>query len=331
MKNISLHGSSILFSENNSFFKPAETAEAMVIDEKVLMLHSHHLPNIPAFPITASEQNKTPETVTAIHRFLLKQNIDRHSAILGIGGGIVCDITGFAASTFFRGISFGLIPTTLLAQTDAAIGGKNGVNLDGFKNIVGTVTQPKWVGITPLFLSTLPDREIRNGLIEMIKHAIIASPALFALIEKHIDKLLSLHTEILSKALSLSIDIKVAVVTKDEREQGQRKVLNLGHTVGHAIEATHSTISHGEAVAAGILYAIRLSRERNYISSTDYQRIKRLIQTVFPGNRHNNAVWPSALKADKKKNGNTIDFIMPRAIGSVDIVSLTPDEIISVI
>ena len=185
--------------------------------------------------------------------------------MVGIGGGIVCDVAGFAASTYMRGIRFGFVPSTLLAQADAAIGGKNGVNVGGIKNIAGVFKQPEFVLVAFELLKTLPRSERLCGLAEIVKHAVIASGDLFAFLERETDALLALDPAALHRALAESIRIKSAIVSADAKEGGERRKLNFGHTLGHAIEKEIG-IPHGEAVSIGMVAAARISAARGMIS-----------------------------------------------------------------
>ncbi len=202
--------------------------------------------------IPTGEEHKTLETVETIYRRLVEIGADRRTYIVGVGGGIVTDITGFAASTYLRGVEFGFVATSLLAQVDASVGGKNGVNVGGFKNMAGVFNQPDFVLCDTGALSTLPPREFRAGLAEMIKAGIIADPALFEILENHSPEELLADSELLTRAIVAAIRVKADIVEADETEKGERRKLNLGHTVAHAIEKLTRDYNHGEAVGVGL-------------------------------------------------------------------------------
>lgn len=295
-----------------------------IVDENVFAKHGQRLPkNIPLIILKAGENQKNLATVARIYGQLLKQKADRQTFILCVGGGVACDISGYVASTFMRGLDFGLLPTTLLAQTDAAIGGKNGVNFRGYKNIIGLIRQPDFVLCDSSFLATLPKKEILCGLAEITKHAVIASPDLFKLLETHSAKIMQINPSIMAKVMARSLPIKLAIVEADEREKGERKKLNFGHTLGHALEKV-VTISHGEAVSAGMCFAAMLSQRYSGLRACEYERLLALLRAL-----HLPLQVPVAkqrLKAaifhDKKRHGGAIDFVMLERIGKTRIVSL---------
>jgi 3-dehydroquinate synthase len=228
--------------------------------------------------IGTGEGNKTLDTVGDIYRQLIEMGADRRTYIVGFGGGIVTDIAGFAASTFMRGLDFGFVATSLLAQVDASVGGKNGVNVGGFKNMAGVFSQPDFVLCDTGVLRTLPPREFRAGLAEMIKAGIVADPELFALLESHSpDELLATH-ELLTQVVVAAIRVKAAIVEADEREGGVRRKLNLGHTVGHAVEKLTREFNHGEAVAIGLVAIADASVRLGVLAAADRDRILRVVE-----------------------------------------------------
>ena len=224
----------------------------VVTDEVVEALYPDLLPHYPHICIPYGEQHKTLTTVESIHRRLLALGADRKSFLLAVGGGIVTDTAGFAASTYMRGIRFGFLSTTLLGQVDASVGGKNGVNVDGYKNMAGTFTQPEFVVCDTTMLRTLPEREFRAGLAEVVKSAIIADPNLFERLEQTSFAQLRSDEALLEQVVRAAVGVKVAIVERDEREAGERRLLNLGHTLAHAIEKCSHAMNHGEAVAVGM-------------------------------------------------------------------------------
>jgi 3-dehydroquinate synthase len=301
---------------------------ALVVDANVRRLHGARLPDWPLIEIEASEAAKTLATFERLTRALIELGVDRSTLIVGIGGGITCDLTGFVGSTLLRGLPFGLVPTTLLAQVDAAVGGKNGVNLDGLKNLVGTVTQPEFVLSDHSVLATLPPREVRCGIAEAIKTAVVGDAALFELIEVGLDALLQCDREVAARVVEGAVRTKVRIVAGDERDQGQRRLLNFGHTLGHAIEKVFR-LSHGEAVAAGMTAAGRISVQRGLLPAREGQRLERLIARAglpvsCPPGR-----WPDLVEAighDKKRLRRRQAGVLLRALGDGVIVDIGDDE-----
>ena len=283
----------------------------------------------PEAPFSQQPVNhQTVRYIESIYRWLLENNADRNSFILGIGGGVVCDIAGFVASTYMRGVEFGFVSTSLLSQVDASVGGKNGVDLDGYKNIIGTFTQPRFVLCDTRLLKTLPHEELVNGFAEMVKHALISDIKLFEQLEHDCIALLNLNQPEISKHIAESIRVKASIVTADERESGIRKLLNFGHTWGHAVE-TLTGISHGKAVSIGMEFACRLSMEKGLISNRDYLRIINLLQSFgLPTcmNIEPSRVFKTLVK-DKKRNANSIDFVLLMGIGVPKIETMALEEL----
>jgi 3-dehydroquinate synthase len=258
--------------------------------------------------------------------------VDRSSFIVGIGGGIVCDITGFVASTYLRGVRFGFVPTTLLSQVDAGIGGKNGVNFKGYKNMVGVFNQPEFVICDMNLLNSLPESEISCGFAEIIKHAAIADADLFSYLEGHYRKALKLDAEVLERLVYDSVLIKSSIVGRDERERGERRKLNFGHTFGHAIEKS-TGLSHGEAVSLGIVIASELSARKGLLPEKDRQRVEALLKKL----KLPTAVCIDrkgvldALRRDKKRKGDTISFVLLRGIGNAVVQQIPMRELEAVV
>ncbi|MCF8093347.1 MAG: 3-dehydroquinate synthase, partial [Desulfotignum sp.] len=220
----------------------------IITDENIKNHYAHAFPKAPVISIGTGEKIKTLATVEILLNRLVAIGCDRSSFILGIGGGIVCDITGFVASVFLRGVDFGFVSTSLLSQVDASVGGKNGVNLSAYKNMVGVFNQPRFVICDLNMLETLPKSEISNGLAEIVKHALISDADMLTYIEKNRGKALELDPEIIFQLVSDSVAIKSRVVQLDEKESGERRKLNFGHTIGHAIEKLDPS-GHGKAVS----------------------------------------------------------------------------------
>jgi len=289
----------------------------LLVDKKVDEHYKDRLPQFPKILIDAQEKTKSLETIKMIVDELMKLEADRAVWLVGIGGGIVCDIAGFVASIYMRGVQLALVPTTLLAQADAAIGGKNGVNFEGVKNMIGCIIQPQWILCDPELLKTLPPKEIRSGLGEVIKHAFIGDPALLEYIENRVQALLALESEPLQRLLVASHRLKCSIVSKDEHERGLRRILNFGHTVGHAIEAVSGCYTHGEAVAVGMLYAVALSVQYARLDASLLSRIMRLYQQLSLPTQ-----LPCALDDlcniilfDKKRDNKTIRWILLKEVG----------------
>ena len=269
--------------------------------------------------IGQGEQAKSLATLDEIYRKLIEMGADRTSFILGIGGGIVTDVAGFVASTYMRGIKFGFVTTTLLGAVDASVGGKNGVNVGGFKNMVGTFSQPQFVVCDASLLATLPSREFRAGLAEVIKTAILGDAELFALLERTSFEALRKDAALLEEVITRCMKVKASVVAEDEREGGRRRILNLGHTIAHAIEKSSNKLNHGEAVAVGLYHITHSALAQGLISECDAGRISALIEqygfvTESPAERKQ---LLKAIEGDKKRSGDSLHLIYPTAIGKV--------------
>jgi 3-dehydroquinate synthase len=275
--------------------------------------------------IPDGEEYKDLLWVQHIYDELLKDKLDRLSALVALGGGVIGDITGFAASTYMRGISYIQVPTTLLAQVDSSVGGKTGVNHKLGKNMIGTFWQPRLVWIDVEALKTLPKRELLAGLAEVIKYGVILDEGLFDFIETNREKILSLESNSLIHIIKRSCEIKAEVVSKDERESGLRSILNYGHTIGHAIETAteYKRYLHGEAVAIGMYLEARLSQMLDLISRKQLFRIKDLIDSYglpseVPADLDINRIF-SSIQLDKKAVAGELKFILPEKIGKVRI------------
>lgn len=275
------------------------------------------------------ERHKKLSTVEMLADKLSAYHADRSSVIVALGGGVVGDVAGLVASLYMRGIDVIQIPTTVLAQVDASIGGKTGVNLRAGKNLLGTFHQPRAVLIDPDLLSSLPDREFRAGLYESLKCGVIGKPELFLRMENVSVRDLRKDSEALQWIIAESVRLKASVVSADEREGGLRRVLNFGHTIGHALEAetAYKSFLHGEAVAWGMIAATSIAAKR----SLDSQAEKRIIDAVLNlGPLPPVQVSPRnilrRLQSDKKTLRGTVHFVLPREIGKVDIVNDVPDE-----
>lgn len=270
------------------------------------------------------ENHKTLETVATIYDRLLEASFSRSCTLIALGGGVIGDMTGFAAATYQRGVNFIQIPTTLLAQVDSSVGGKTGVNRPLGKNMVGAFFQPRCVLIDTATLNTLPERELRAGLAEIIKYGLINNVAFYEWLWKHMPQLLRRDPESLRYAIKVSCEEKAAIVAADETESGLRAILNLGHTFGHAIETAlgYGEWLHGEAVAAGMVMAADLSWRLGYIPQKDAQAIKALIASaelpVTPPDI-DEATFVKLMGKDKKADQGKMKFILLKAIGKAFI------------
>ncbi|MDD3569325.1 MAG: 3-dehydroquinate synthase [Bacteroidales bacterium] len=300
----------------------------IITDNNVKTNHGNKFPKFPTYYVVPGEGSKSLEVCSKLYQWLLEMGANRNSFILGIGGGVVCDLAGFVASTFMRGIDFGFVSTSLLSQVDASVGGKNGVNLDGYKNMVGTFTQPKLVICDVSLLSTLPQEEYLNGFAEIVKHTLIADAQMFQYLEDNAEKIKSFNPKVLLKLVAHSVKIKASIVQADEREKGERKKLNLGHTWGHAVEKV-TGLPHGKSVSIGLEFAARLSAKKGLISNTDYLRVVNvLIALDLPVCiKDDPSKIFNAMVKDKKQNEGGIDFILIKRIGEVAIERISFSEL----
>jgi 3-dehydroquinate synthase len=272
------------------------------------------------------ETRKRLVEVEALAEQMVNHGADRASLVVAVGGGIVTDVAGFLAAIFMRGIPLIQIPTTLLGQVDAAIGGKTGVNLTAGKNLIGSFHQPLAVLIDPAVLGTLPEREYRAGLFEIIKHGIIADPDLFWLMRREPQRVLSQEPAVVDRMIADSVRLKAQVVSGDEKEEDRRRILNFGHTFGHALEAEtdYSRFLHGEAVAWGMKAAALLGEREKMLSSTDCDEIVQCVNSYGPSPSLDGidpARLAARLKSDKKTVRGKIHFVLPERIGAVTIRS----------
>ena len=285
--------------------------------------------------IPDGEEYKSLTSAEKIYEALLKAKLDRKSALIALGGGVIGDITGFAASTYMRGIDFIQVPTTLLAQVDSSVGGKTGVNHPLGKNMIGAFWQPRLVWIDTATLDTLPRREFLSGLGEVIKYGVIWDEEFFTYLETTRDKIIKLDSTALTYIIRRSCEIKGEVVSKDERESGLRAVLNYGHTIGHAIETitSYKKYLHGEAVAIGMYMEAKLSHQLGIIDSKAVARIKALIDSFeLPSEMPDEIEMDdlvNKMQIDKKTISGKMHFVLPETVGSVKIHSeITADDII---
>jgi 3-dehydroquinate synthase len=270
------------------------------------------------------EKYKTLKSVEGLLRQMIQAGGDRGSLLIAFGGGIVGDVGGFVAAIFMRGIPYVQVPTTFLAQVDSSVGGKTGVNLPEGKNLVGSFHHPLAVFADIGLLGTLPDRELRAGLMESVKAGIIRDRALVRFMEEHAEEVLGRNPKALEKVIAASIRMKAGVVNADERENGLRMILNFGHTVGHALEQAtgYKSLLHGEAVGWGMVAALYVGRERGTISGRQFERLEKLIHLYGPLPPLNlrAARVVAATGSDKKNVGGVRRFVLPLGIGGAGVV-----------
>lgn len=300
----------------------------IVTDDNIYGLYRTSFPDFPVYVLKAGEKSKTLDSAADICKWLMEHGAGRDAFLLGIGGGMVCDITGFTASIFMRGIGFGFAATSLLAQVDASIGGKNGVNLEGFKNMMGTFNQPHFVLCDTFMLQTLPEAELQNGLAEVVKHTLISDKKMFMWIRENIHKILQLDNELINRLVSHSITTKSEIVSRDEVEHGERRKLNLGHTWGHAVEKTDG-IPHGQAVSIGLAFAARLSEHKGILTREERLLILDLLTSLgLPViTRTDPAKVFQALVKDKKRESGHIHYVLMNGLGDVSVERIPLDEL----
>lgn len=278
------------------------------------------------------ERYKRIATVEALAEKLVTLGADRNAAIVAFGGGVVGDVSGFLASVYMRGVDVVQVPTTVLAQVDASVGGKTGVNLKSGKNLVGTFHQPRAVLTDPRVLSTLPEREFRSGLYEALKCGVIGNPELFQRFEQNRDKILARDPAQLEWLITESVKLKAHVVSADERESGVRRVLNFGHTIGHALEAdtNYRHFLHGEAVAWGMIAASNIAAQVGKLSPDAFDRIVDAVHSLgeLPEVHSSPQRIMRMLGSDKKTSNGVVHFVLPSDIGKVEVVRDVPQSAI---
>ncbi|HHT90401.1 MAG: 3-dehydroquinate synthase [Bacillota bacterium] len=327
-----------LLDDLQDLLPPAEGG-VVITDEAVDALYGRS----PAWDLTMhkiviapGEEEKNLQTAAAILDRMQKSGLTRHSIVVALGGGVVGDLAGFCASVYMRGIPYIQVPTTLLAQVDSAVGGKTGVNLPGGKNMVGSFYQPQGVFIDPRTLQTLPQRHFISGLAEVIKYGLAWDYAFFCYLQEHLSQLLALEEEILTEVIKRCCEIKAEVVAQDEKEHGVRKVLNCGHTIGHALEAVtfYKQYTHGEAVFVGLYLETRMAEGLGLIDSAQSQAILTLLGRTGAGLTLKEGLWTKlirAMLADKKNRSGKISFMLPAGPGRVTEVLLIAEEVMELL
>ncbi|GAA0541703.1 3-dehydroquinate synthase [Chitinophaga japonensis] len=288
----------------------------LVMDENVEQHHGARLPGWKKLVIPDGEENKNMEVLQQIVNGLIELEADRKTTLVGIGGGMLTDMAGFAAAIYMRGIPFGFVPTTLLAQVDASIGGKNGISHGQHKNMLGTIRQPSFILFDYTLPATMPDEEWHNGFAEIIKYACILDADLFTYLEQHRDKAMERNVDVLRYLVERSVELKTQVVLEDEFETGSRRWLNFGHTLGHAVEKLEG-IAHGQAVAIGMVAAAKISEKLAGLPAEQTNRLIRLIndyQLPVTLTSNKEKVF-DIFRLDKKREKDVIHFVLLETIG----------------
>ncbi|MEO6638189.1 MAG: 3-dehydroquinate synthase [Ginsengibacter sp.] len=299
-----------------------------ITDENVFREHKNKFSSCRTIVIKAGEQFKNQQTVDTVIDELISSNADRQSFIVGVGGGVVTDLAGFVASVYMRGIKFAFVPTSVLAMVDASVGGKNGIDVGVYKNLVGTINQPEFLLYDYSFLETLPEEEWVNGFAEIVKHACIKDSDMFAFLEENSLPFFRSSLSVAGSLIRKNVEIKYNVVSRDENETGERKLLNFGHTIGHAIENT-SKLPHGSAISIGMVIACRISEKINGFASADTEKIISLLkQYNLPAQLSfdKEEAW-KILQHDKKKSGNEMSFIVLDSIGMASVRAIPMEEL----
>lgn len=303
-----------------------KNSAVLITDENVFACHTKKFAGWKTIKIRAGEGGKRQSTVDSIVEQLIELKADRNTVLVGVGGGVVTDIAGFVASVYMRGLKCGFVPTTVLAMVDASIGGKNGIDVGVYKNMVGTIRQPEFILYDVSFLNTLPESEWVNGFAEIIKHASIRNEKLFAELEKNKLSFYQKNKEALSKLIRTNATIKSEIVRKDEFEHGERKLLNFGHTIGHAIENVYE-LSHGHAISIGMVAACILSEQ-----FTNFKQTARVIGLLSKYGLPTLAEFNSkkafeVLKMDKKKVQQSMNYVLLNRIGEGVVKAIPMDQL----
>ena len=302
----------------------------IITDENVFNHHSKRFKNWNTIVLKPGEEYKVQATVDAVIEQLIEMEADRKTILIGVGGGVITDITGYVASVYMRGLKFGFVPTTILAMVDASIGGKNGIDVDVYKNMVGTIRQPSFILHDLIFLNTLPQAEWENGFAEIIKHACIKDAAMFRELERNSIKKYQGKKKSVCELIQRNAILKTKVVQKDEFEKGERRLLNFGHTLGHALENQYE-LSHGQAISIGMTYGSIISER--LIGFKEAGRVARLLlQYDLPTfASFNKEKAFNVLKMDKKRERNEINYVMLEKIGKGIIKSIPLKKIEEII
>lgn len=320
------------FDGKISYLKKIVDAKNAIIitDENVYKHHQSKFKGWNVIVLKAGEEYKVQSTVDSVIQELIALQADRKTTLIGVGGGVVTDITGYVASVYMRGIPFGFIPTTVLAMVDASIGGKNGIDVGVYKNMVGIIRQPKFLLYDLNFLNTLPQTEWENGFAEIIKHACIKDAAMFKSLDETSLTTYQAKKNLMSELIKRNVLIKTKVVQKDEFEKAERRLLNFGHTLGHALENQYE-LSHGQAIAIGITYACHISEQLAGFSQTG-KVVKLLEQYGLPTYASFNKMKAiEVLKMDKKRERKEMNYILLEKVGKGLVKSIPVRQLESII
>lgn len=301
-----------------------------ITDENIFEAHSKRFKNYKTIVLKAGEEYKVQATVDSIIQQLIEFEADRKTFLVGVGGGVITDITGYVASVYMRGIKFGFVPTTLLALVDASIGGKNGIDVGVYKNIIGITKQPSFILHDLIFLNTLPEKEWQNGFAEIIKHACIKDASMFKQLQNHDLRFYRKKKKQVCELIQRNARIKLRVVQRDEFEQGERKLLNFGHTLGHALENQYD-LMHGQAVSIGITYASHISHRL-----LNFKQAETVVKTLEQYGLPTYAQFDKqkvfdVLKMDKKRERASINYILLERIGKGVIRQIPLSELEQII
>ncbi len=302
----------------------------LITDENIKKHYGMFFPDLPVLQIKPGENSKCLAVIEKLAVEMLDMGIDRSGFVLAVGGGVVCDIAGFLASVYMRGIRCGYVSTSLLSQVDASTGGKNGVDLGGTKNILGTIRQPEFVICDQDMLKTLPEEEYLSGLAELIKTAIIGDRELFEIIESSYDLIIKRDIDLLTDLVTRSVKFKASVVKEDEKETGLRRILNFGHTFGHAIEM-QTSFRHGYAVASGMELASLFSLKRGYMDKSENERITGVLEMfgLLKSYIIDAGTIEHLVLQDKKKAGKEMNFVFSKGIGKAFVEKVPVSELVS--
>jgi 3-dehydroquinate synthase len=304
----------------------------IITDENIFEKHQAKFSSFKTIKIPAGESYKIQATVDAIILQLLEWHVNKNDLIVGVGGGVVTDMAGFVASIYKRGVEVAMVPTTILGMVDASLGGKNGINNGAHKNMVGTIYQPSFILYDFDFLESLPQEQWINGFAEIIKHACIKDERLFELLESNTIDNFKSNAILLQSLIERNVKIKMDVVTNDEFENGERRLLNFGHTLGHAIENTYE-LPHGHAISIGMVFAAFVSADNYKLSPSDFQRLKNLLHKyqlpISLPNKKNDFLH--LILDDKKRLGSIINFIILDKIGNASTEEIEINEFVTMV
>ena len=321
---------SVYFDGNFTMLTEIVDKESAVLitDDNIYSDHSEKFDGWKTIVLRAGEKFKNQKTVDEIINRLIELNADRQTFIVGVGGGVVTDITGYAASVYMRGVQFGFVPTSILGMVDASVGGKNGVDVGVYKNLVGTITHPRFLLYDYSFLETLPEKEWINGFAEIIKHACIKDREMFDFLKENTLDFFRDSMDNTGRLIQKNVEIKYNIVANDERETGDRKLLNFGHTLGHAIENT-AGLPHGSAISIGMIAACAISEKINGFPTSATKEVEQLLSLYhlpvsFPVDKEK--TWQILLH-DKKKSGKDMNFIVLNEIGNASVKKIPLSEL----